>query len=230
MVNKRSVNEKLKGTLEIYQEKWLSKLPADEEMEPYEFSSAFKKKMMKLTKAQKKPYYMFVNTAGKRVAVIIVAVLIALSTTVFSVKALREPLVNFFIDVHESFSRVIFQNDNPAVPALTKIEEYFTPHYIPEGYLLNKKEEFDTVASYEYKNENGNDLAFSQAILNGSRMTIDTEDSFTENITINETTGIFFSNKGYDNIIWNDGVYIYYISGISELGRDELIRIAESVK
>lgn len=229
MVNKTSANEKLKDALEIYQENWLSKLPTDDEIEPYEFSPAFKKKMMKLTKAQKKPYYMLVNTAGKRVAVIIVAVLIALSTTVFSVKALRDPLVNFFIDVHESFSRIIFQSDNPAVPALTKVEDYFTPQYIPEGYLLSKKEEFDTVVTYEY-HKNGDIITYDQMILNSSNMLIDTEDTFTENITINETIGIFFSNKGYDNIIWNDGVYIYYISGTSELGKDELIRIAESVK
>jgi len=230
VVKKVPVNAKLREALELYQEKWLSKLPTDEAMEPYDFSSAFKKKMQKLIRVQRKPYYTFVNTVGKRIAVIAIIVIMAMSGTVLSVKALRNPIVNFFIEVYEKFSRVVFQIDNPDESTLTEIEEYFTPQYIPEGYVLKTREELNMAYLCEYVNDDGSDLIYNQMLFNESKMMIDTEGTVTEDIMINGIIGIFFNNKGYDNIIWNDGVYIYYISGFSELGKDELLKFAESIK
>ncbi|MGN1086218.1 MAG: hypothetical protein ACI4Q5_04200, partial [Porcipelethomonas sp.] len=53
------------------------------------FSDSFNKKMKKLIKRQKKPYYKFINTAGKRAACIAVAALILSFSTIMGVDALR---------------------------------------------------------------------------------------------------------------------------------------------
>ncbi|HBT65677.1 MAG TPA: hypothetical protein DEB10_13555, partial [Ruminococcaceae bacterium] len=119
---------------------------------------------------------------------------------------------------------------NPDESTLTEIEEYFTPQYIPEGYVLKTREELNMAYLCEYVNDDGSDLIYNQMLFNESKMMIDTEGTVTEDIMINGIIGIFFNNKGYDNIIWNDGVYIYYISGFSELGKDELLKFAESIK
>lgn len=108
MLKQVSADEKLKLALGIYQEKWLATFPADNKIEPYKFSSLFEKKMNRLIRAQRKPYYSMVNTIGKRVAVIIIAIFIILTSTVLNVKALCDPVINFFIEVYEEFSRINF--------------------------------------------------------------------------------------------------------------------------
>lgn len=223
--------DKLKAALEIYMEKQLSKLPTDDELGAYEFSPTFKQKMDRLIRAQRRPYYSMVNTAGKRVAVIFIAMLLALTTTVFSVKALRDPVINFFIEVYEEFSRIIFQNDNTGKLGTDRLEKYFTPQFLPDNFALVTEEKYDNIAVYRYRDSAGRDISYEQTILKGmNNMVIDTEGITTENVIVNGTVAIYYSNKGYDNIVWNDGVYVFSLSAPSELGKSELLRIAESVK
>ena len=65
----------------------------DEADDTYKFSSKFEKRMSRLIKQRRKPYYRFINTAGKRVAVIALAFLTISFTTVMSVEALRTPFL-----------------------------------------------------------------------------------------------------------------------------------------
>ncbi|MBP3599730.1 MAG: hypothetical protein J6J30_01470 [Clostridia bacterium] len=80
---------------------------AEKNIIPYEFSPEFESKMEKLIKSQK-GMRKLVNTAAKRAACVITAFLIAAFSTVFSVDALREPVVeavqSFFVNVKEYLS------------------------------------------------------------------------------------------------------------------------------
>ncbi len=59
-------------------------------------------------------------------------------------------------------------------------------------------------------------------------MIIDTEETELETIAINGCEGFFYSNKGINNILWNDGYYGFIIS--SSIHKEEIIKIAESIK
>ena len=65
--------------------------------EEHIFSDKFEKSMERLIKKRKKPYYYYVNTAFKRVAVILVVLVTASVTTILSVKAFRDFFKDFFI-------------------------------------------------------------------------------------------------------------------------------------
>ena len=104
--------EKLKQAVEIYAMNWLDSLPTDEELrDQIQFSDKFEARMRKLIRRQKKPYYRFVNTAMKRVAVIFVAVVLAFSA-MMSVEAIRTPVINFFIEIYERFTAVTFPSND----------------------------------------------------------------------------------------------------------------------
>lgn len=223
-------DDKLKAALELYMENQLAKLPPDDELAAIEIPPQFEKKMNKLIRFHRRPYYPMVNTVGKRVAAIFIAAFLALTTTVFSVKALRDPTIHFFIEVYEKFSRIIFQNNDTEKSAPNQIKEYFTPQYLPDGFELVSTEKYDIVAVYKYCDSAGRDISYDQTILDGTNMIIDTEDTATEDVKINNMSGVYYSNKGYDNIIWNDGVYVFSLSAPSECGKDALLRMAESVK
>ena len=229
MQKRSAADDKLRAALELYMEKQLSKLPKDGEWEPYTFSPAFERKMDRLIRIQRLPFSAMINTVGKRVAVVFVAVCLALTTTVFGVKALREPVVRFFIEVYEEFSRIIFQKDDSDVSAMERIEQYFTPQYLPDGFAPVSEVQYDIIAKYKYCDSDGRGISFEQT-LNNVKINVDTEGVTAENVTVNGKDAVYYRNKGYDNLIWSDGTYIFSLSLPSALGKSELLRIAESVK
>lgn len=60
-------------------------------------------------------------------------------------------------------------------------------------------------------------------------MHINTEDAVIESIIINNCEAIYFmDNHNYHHLIWDNGEYVIVIH--SNIGKDELISIANSVK
>lgn len=113
MINKRShTNTILKKAAQEVQRREMEALNNEMALvESHVFSETFNRKMEKLLRFSQKSYFPYVNTIGKRVAIITIAVVISLSATAFSVKAIREPVVNFFVNVYEKFSSIVFQSD-----------------------------------------------------------------------------------------------------------------------
>lgn len=229
MIRDLPSENKLKAALELYQQEWVLDFPSDSELKQCKFSLSFDKKMKKLIRLQRMPYYSLINTVGKRIAIFAFVLLLTLTTTVFSVEALRTPVVNFFVEVYEKFSHIVFLDDASPNSKLDIIEDYLMPQYIPKGFELQKEEVYNNLASYEYRDINGRIITYEQSIFNENNVMIDTENTITEDILINGTNGVFYSNKGYDNLIflWED--YIFIFSAPSEIGKEELVQIAESL-
>ena len=100
---------------------------------PVSFSPTFERKMDRLIRAQRKPYYMMVNTRPKRALLSFAVVIILLITMIFSVSALREPVLRFIVEVYEKFSKVFYhQQEEEYFPATLEI--YYSPTWLPEGY------------------------------------------------------------------------------------------------
>ena len=59
--------------------------------------------------AQSKPYYRYYNTGAKKALLALAAVILLLITMVFSVSALREPVVEFLTEIYHMF----FPSDEP---------------------------------------------------------------------------------------------------------------------
>ena len=142
MIFSRSEISKLNNAFTVYCQIYAGKYKESDNNE-IEFSSYFEERMEKLIERQKKTYFKIINTAVKRVACIIVAILI-LAGTVISVDALREGIKNFFIEVYEKFSTIVFEKSNLNS---TEITVCYDPKYIPDGYIVidEKKSTFDYI-------------------------------------------------------------------------------------
>jgi len=148
--------------------------------------------------------------------------------TVFSVSALREPVVRFFVEVYEKFSMVFIHHEEEQFPAT--LEVYYAPTWLPEEYQENLGQMVDAIIFCErvFTNDHEGEIRFKQKILTSKVLHIDTEDVQSRPLTVNGAEGLFFSNKGIQNLIWNDGQYGYHILGpVSEA---DLLRIAESIQ
>ena len=195
--------------------------------EPYIFSDDFNRKIEKLFRFSKKPYFKLVNTVGKRIAMIILTFITALTVTTFSVKAFREPFINFTISVYEKFTSIIFQADDIPDDFPIEIEETFFPEKLPDGYTLVETNNYRVMVKTIYSN-GSDDIIFEQHILSPTHFTIDTEDVEIENLIIDDIEVLFYSNKGINNIIWADGLYGYTAFGT--VGKNELLHLINLMK
>ena len=198
------------------------------------FSKGFEKKMDKLISRRKKPYYILINTAFKRVAVIIIAFISISAVTVLSVDALRDLFKDFFVNIFSDHSHVLANTEPEAgESSLTiaypeKIESKYEITYDLSGY--EKTVYSDDEMSVEIGYVNGEkSIDYSQYPVSHYDVFLNTEDAEIEHIDINGHDAMFFlDNNGYYSVSWNNGEYIIQLS--SNLNKEKLIEIANSVQ
>lgn len=219
-------NPKLLAAFEEYVRMQNDLLPSEEELSGITFSENFREKMRHVLMRQKRGFYVLFGTAGRRVASITVAVLVAATVTTVSVEALREPVAQFFTQVFERFTQVFFVDDTPDTPEVEMAKR--APTYVPEGYTVEQELDFGTYYKITYVNENGEKLRFAQRWKRTGEVIADTEDVQYTEIIIDDYRGVTYSNKEITTIVFSDEEYTYTLSG--PLGTDELVKIAESIK
>ena len=176
---------------------------------PHEFSREFELKMDRLINKRRKPYFRMINTVGKRVACIALAVFIASAATVMSVDALRNAFFGFIMDIFEKFS-VVQTVDDEFHP--DTIEERYDIGYDISGYSLDMDITEDTRINRIYKNGD-NFIYFDQYTKSTFDLLINTEDANVQHIDINGYDTIYYlDNNGYHTFIWDNGRYIFMLS------------------
>ncbi|MBQ4333396.1 MAG: DUF4367 domain-containing protein [Clostridia bacterium] len=217
---------KLQEAFDIYVREQNARLPSEEELAGIVLSDEFKARMEKLIRRQKHGYYVLFGTVARRVATIIIALLVGMTVTTFSVEALRQPVVRFFTEVFETFTRVIFVDDT-SDPVQVEMEKR-TPTYIPEGYVVES--EVDAGALYKVTyvhSESGERIYYRQQLSDRYSALVDTETTDYQEITVAHLSGIVYQNKETTTIAFIDDQCSYSVFGT--VAKDELLKIAESI-
>jgi hypothetical protein len=146
--------------------------------------------------------------------ILIAAILLSFATTVFAIPSYRE----FIVDK--------FSNHSEYNVADTKNAEKVTAlklNYIPDGF--EKTEEYEYTLIYKK-----GDKSFSVAKYQlSANINFDTEEYESENIKINNIDAIYYrSNTNQNGIIFNNGKYIFIISG--NIDKETLVKIAQNVE
>lgn len=116
----------------------------------HEFSDKFNRKMKKLIARQKKQYFRFVSTAGRRAACIILAVVV-ISASALSVEAVRNAVYDFIIKIFSNHSVVTTESGtDDGYP--TSIEEKYYISKLPAGFEQTQYGETDNSISVFYSN------------------------------------------------------------------------------
>lgn len=202
-----------------------SNMLPDGDEDEHDFSADFEKKMQKLIKRRNKPYYKIINTVGKRVACIVVIVLLASSVTVLSVDALRNAVADFFVSTYDKFSSVQPVEDDIAPSTIKDIYEIT---YDLKEYEIYYEDNTEYRRSISYIKDDVV-INFSQYTKDMYDKDVNTEDAEISTIEINGTEAIMFlDNQNYYHIIINSDDYVFGIG--SNTGKDILIDIAKSVQ
>ena len=198
----------------------------DEADSSHEFSPDFERRMDKLIRQRRKPFYRFTNTVGKRIAVIIIGLITVSFTTVMSVEALRTPFLDFITSLFSDHSKVKTIDDSGDYPEI--IEYYYEIKYDLSKYRIDSRYDDETEHKIEYSSKNIY-ISFQQNVFKNYKNNFNTESTQIENIDINGHEAIgFLDNQNYYSLIWNNGEYVIVL--YSNVGKDVLIEMAKSVQ
>ncbi len=184
-------------------------------IQTYIFSKNFGDKMQNLIRYQR-GFFKLINTTGKKVACILLSILIIATSTVFSVEALREPIMeaieSFFVNVKEQLTGT--KADNIAMHFTDNITEIVATNYItssPKEYIIDDAEKISKfsqlLASTEWKNprtkyDAGIDYVYWTFQFNNGDKTI---------TTVN-MCGWVVERFGIVEIIYDGNSYVYNVS------------------
>ncbi len=215
---------KLYEAFDLYCQQCCDELPTKDTLAAISISPTLENKMRRLLRRQKYGYYAMFGTVGRRVASIVVALLVSAIITTFSVKALREPVVRFFTEVFERFTSVLFVNDEPSLNF--KATE---PAYIPEGYMVDQQFSDDTTMHrIRYYNANTDSyIDYMQNWNSAGSLGMNTEGIEYHTIDINGLDGITFTQNDYTTVMFVYDHYTFTVKGF--LSEEELLRIAASI-
>ena len=172
----------------------------------HEFSDKHNKKMKKLIKRQSRPYFNLISTAGRRVACVVVA-MIVLSASALSVEAVRNAVYDFIIKIFSNHSVVTTESGtDDGYP--TSIEEKYYISKLPAGFEQTQYGETDNSISVFYSNGKKG-ILFDQNVKGDHKIYMD-----------NERTDF--------TCIWDNGRYILSIS--SNLDKETVIDLCKSTK
>lgn len=204
--------------------KMLDSLPKEEELS-HKFSKGFEKKMNKLIKEEKrKPFMRSFVIYGKRAAAIFLIIVSIAFATTMSVEAYRVRLFEVITEVWEEFTSITFKSekgvsDSKLVPIKSD--------YIPEGFSIVEEELSDYMNLILYTNSNNIEIIYEQSLISDGEIILDTEGAEVKTISIENQEINYFTNKGVNQVYWNDDNYTYTF--ISSIDMEELFKMTKSI-
>lgn len=192
----------------------------------YEFSPKFGRKMKRLIKKEAHPWMGIFYTVSKRVAIFFICLLGATLAVVMSVEAYR----NKFFETIKIFLGDAYELRYETDEEIKEIENYYEPHYIPEGYKITEREESAIALWCIYEDVNGNVVIWDQSlVMEGSFAVYDSEydDELTRNVNGKAVT-FYLYDSGYKLAYYEQEYYAYTITA-DNLSIEEICKIIESV-
>lgn len=202
-----------------------SHIPTDENSIQYTFSEKFNRRMEKLIKSQKKVYWNFVNTASKRVAIIILAIF-TMFTAAFSVKAIREPIVKFITEIYETFTHYFFDGDTTDI-----ITQEYSIKVLPDGFNQTNQVKSDVFVTTEYQDDSGNIIQFTQMTTEHSvGYFFDNENGTITTEYVGDVEVQFYEAYDLKQAMWTKGEYVLNVTCYGNVTFDTIKQVVQSVK
>lgn len=217
---------KLREAFDIYCQRRCAEFPTPQEVAHITFSPEFEERMYRVIRRQKYGYYVLFGNVKRQVASVLLMLLAGLTVTTFSVRALREPVVRFITEVFETFTSVLFVDDEPG--AYTEEMKTVVPAYIPEGYVVESETKMDATYRVVYGNvDTGVEIMYTQRWNGKGFLRVNTEDIEHHAVDMNGLEGIAYTQNNTTFVMFVYGDYTFAIKG--SLSEEELLQIAASI-
>lgn len=214
-----------KAIFESLTQEYEQSIPPHDE---HEFSPKFQKKMQKLMKRRRKPYFKIIDTTGKRIVCAVIGVFLACSVTVTSASAIKRIVSSFHVETLRRFSNVNTFDAEGVEDSPQTIEDIYEITYDLSGYTYDICWSDETSRCVDYIKGN-DEVTFFQDVQLDYDVAWNTENAEIIHIQINGHPGIYYCDlNGYNTYIWDNDDYILAVS--SNLDKEEVREIVESVQ
>lgn len=190
------------------------------------FSNKHNKKMSKLIKLQRKPYFKLISTAGRRAACIVVA-FIVISVSALSVEAIREAVFDFITRIFSDHTVVTTESGTDMDYPISIEEEYYISE-LPDGFEEVDKGKTDNSIDISYF-RNDEYILFTQYTKAAYEQNYDNEkNNYEEYEDADGTKYLVILNDYESTYIWDNGRYIFIIG--SNLDKNDILELYKSTK
>lgn len=220
-------NTHLKNAFALYAETLSETLPCREECALITFSPRFERRMKRLLKDYRRVYFPWFYTIGRSIATILLVLILGLSITTVSVKALREKTVEFILSFFDTHAIIDIENQTSLRPEEVTLVE---PTYLPADFLIGYRQQSSIHQILVYGDSSGNLIHYSQTVVSPAyKGGINTENSEVQRVVIHGYDGILSYRPEYQQgcLIFATEYYLFEING--KTTPEEMIKIAESI-
>ena len=188
------------------------------------FSEKYKNAISKLMNNTRRSARSF----SKKATVILVAVLTSLILMI-SVSAIREPILNFLVDIYDNYIKVTVDNKDEKESV---IEAPSYPSYMIEGYTLDYVNNLESLIMTRWKNGNDEIMNLSQYInSDGTDVHINNQGVSYNDVVLKSGLKLYYSaSHGYYEFYWVDGKYFYIFSCPEDIELSEIEKIIDSME
>lgn len=191
----------------------------------HQFSERHNRKMSKLIRIQRKPYFNLISTAGRRAACIVVA-FIVLSASALSVKAIREAFFDFIINIFSDHNVVTVESGTESgYPKMIEKEYYISN--LPDEFTETDYSCSDISVTHIYSSFDKY-VIFSQHTKSDYKTFLDNEKTQYTELEDSGTVYLTAINDSDMTFIWDDGTYILQITG--NLDKSDMINLCKYTK
>jgi hypothetical protein len=189
-------------------------------------SPAYIKRMERLIQWQKRSCWKYVNSIGKRIAVIAVTIALTFGLSM-SVSAVRKPVVEFFVNMYEKFVE-FFYDDDVSAKAPSTIETVYTLGYVPEGYELESCSIENLGTRMIWTNDGEEQIVFSQGLICEYSL-MDNENSDYRLLYVNDMSVAYIDKEKDKCYYWNTMEYRFSIRISDDISQAILEQLIESL-
>lgn len=207
----------------------MAELPSLNEMNrAFEPSTAFQAKIERvIRKNDKKERRRKTRFYIKRTSTVLAASVALFSCVMLPVRAVRQAVVETFIEWRDKFSSIVFSSKDNAVTELPGTIEL---EYVPEGYQLQETVSFDrSFFNLKYTNNTTNYFSVSITVIGDNYVeNIDNEHSQYYSLEFDGNQALWVAcQEGSNFLIWNKDNLAYNVSGSLDIA--ELVCIAQGI-
>ena len=247
-MKKRQINDEmmdsvLKTTLSEYQEEEGRKILKEAEelnkTDEYAPTKQQIKEFEKISKKQlckKKIKSLSFKLKVYRTATALGVLLLIFNISVVSVPAMKEKTLEFFMKTYDDHTDIgkypgekVEDVKNVSDDRFTiKLSKEYEITYLPKGFKLRDMHKDEIGWEANYYNEDKL-ITFSQSSLNGTDLSIDTENTKNTYVDINGQQAFMTEKENLVNMVWRVDENIITVSGI-DVSKEEIIKVARSVE
>lgn len=205
----------------------LDSLPDNAALPAHHFSKRFERKMKKLIKQQHHtPAYNQAVLIAKRVAIVVLMSTLVTFSSLMTVEAYREKVIEVITQVFHEFTDYHFVSSSAddTLPSVIF-------GYVPEGMEQTKCKIDDARSHFIYEASDGTYFELRQQLVtvdSNYEKRVDTEDAEIERFDINGDEAVSMTKYGETTIIWNNQNAVYTLYSNMELS--ELQEIARQLE